>query len=99
MSEHDKLVDIVKRELINRGYEKIYDHIEYTRKNSGEIDLYARKNNYILLFEIKCNKNKKSYEKAINQLYRAEKYYFKKKHRVFKFLVYDIKEPKIEWIR
>jgi hypothetical protein len=95
---HDKLVDLIEQELLSRNYNEIYKFVEYKNKKSGEIDIYARKNKYVFLFEIKSNYSKKSYFKAIEQLKRAEKYYFNKYDRVFKFFVYDIKNPQIRWI-
>jgi Holliday junction resolvase-like predicted endonuclease len=96
MSKHSDLVNVVEKELRQRGYDIIHKNIEYNKTKKGEIDIYAVKNNYILLFEIKCNKHIKSYNKAVDQLYRAERYYFNKKQRVFKFFVYDCKKPKYE---
>lgn len=95
---HDKLVNIIETELKNRGFNEIHKFIHYKNKKSGEIDIYARKNDYIFLFEIKSNYSIKGYNKAKDQLKRAEKFYFNKKDRVFKFYVCNYNEPYIRWI-
>lgn len=100
---HDSLVDLINDEMLSRGYTNIHRNVNYKQKRSGEIDLYVQHNKYIYLFEMKSNYSIKSYNKAIDQLHRAEKYYFrnngKKRYRVFKFFVYDHKDPKIKWIQ
>lgn len=85
LQKHNSLVDIIENRLNNKGYD-IHKYETYcSRKGCGEIDLYAIKDNYVLLFEIKSSE--KRYTKAIEQLERAEKCCFKN-YRVFKFFVY-----------
>lgn len=92
-SKHDKLVDLVEKELLERGYSDIYKFVEYRGKKRvyGEIDIYARKGKYVLLFEVKSFNSKRNYKKAIEQTLRAKKYYFNNDDRVFMFYVYGIK--------
>jgi Holliday junction resolvase-like predicted endonuclease len=99
VSKHDTLVDVIAEELKQRGYEHIHKHVEYkTRRKKGEIDLYTEHKHYVLLFEVKTNYTKKNYCKAKAQLTRAEKYYFNKSQRVFKFYVCNLNEPYIKRI-
>ena len=92
--KHDNLVDLVEEELLSRGYTDIHKHKVYSRGLCGEIDIYTRKDNYILNFEIKCNDNRKMYKKAKDQLARATRYYHPKNSRVFNFYVYgNCKQP------
>lgn len=97
-NKHDALVEIIEQELWSRGIKETYKFEEYNKGVCGEIDLYARKDNYVLLFEMKSNDTYKARKKAIQQLDRAEKYCFKNK-RVFKFYVTNCSNPKIEWIK
>lgn len=98
--KHDSLVDIVKEELYDRNIVKVFDHVLYHNGVYGEIDVYGVKNDYVLLFEIKCNDSRGNRKKAENQLERARKYYFKHDKRVFKFFVYyDHNEPVYNWVR
>ena len=99
MNKHDQLIDIIADELQQRGYTKIHKNIEYNhRKHKGEIDLYAVKDKYVLLFEMKTNFSTKNFGKAKAQLQRAKKYYFNKDQRVFKFYVCNIEDPYIRWV-
>ena len=102
MLRHDGLVDKVKQELINRDITHLFDHVEYTRhQHSGEIDVYAQKDDYILLFEIKGKDNCHNYTKAVKQMTRAQNYFFGKGHRIFKFYVtYDKNNNvKYKWVK
>lgn len=102
MIRHDGLVDKVKEELNARGFNHLFDHIEYKKhKHCGEIDVYAEKDNYILLFEIKGRDCCHNYTKAVKQLTRAERYYFDKGHRIFKFYVsYDHNDNiQYKWVK
>jgi Holliday junction resolvase-like predicted endonuclease len=58
--KHNMLVDKVKEQLIDKGYDEIVLHTDYSLGVSGEIDIYARKPGYICCFEIKCNYTKKA---------------------------------------
>jgi hypothetical protein len=81
---HDSLVSLVRDRLV--GYDYVGDHFEYKSKKCGEVDLYAIKNNKVLIFEMKCNyQNRK---KAIDQLARARKYCFNDFDRAYLFFVY-----------
>jgi Holliday junction resolvase-like predicted endonuclease len=97
-NKHDALVNIVEKELQRRGFDNIVKFREYSYKQCGEIDIYATKNNYVLLFEIKTNHTYKAQKKAREQLLRAENNCFKN-NRVFKFYVTNVSNPKYEWIR
>ena len=98
-SKHDKLIDIIAKDLTKRGYTDIHKKIEYKTHRDGEIDLYATKGKYVLLFEMKTNFSLKNFGKAKEQLERAEKYYFNKHQKVFKFYVSNINNPYIKWIK
>jgi len=88
-SKHDGLVRLVEQELKNRGFTDIHKFEEYKRHSiCGEIDIYAIKDDYVLLFEIKSNGAYKNEKKAIKQMNRAEKHYFSQDMRMFKFFVY-----------
>jgi Holliday junction resolvase-like predicted endonuclease len=95
------LVDLIEEELIKRNYAGIKKYVEYRNGSCGEIDLFVVKDNYVLLFEAKCTKSRKSYSKAVNQMNRAEKYYFRSLHkRVFKIMAYMKDESVVyEWIK
>ena len=100
-TQHDNLVIQVINELEERGHDNIKSLIDYNVEgHCGEIDIYAIKDNYVLLFEIKSHKTNSNYRKAKEQLERAETYCFKNK-RVFSFFVYgDIHdEIQYKWIR
>ena len=98
-NKHDKLIDIIAKDLKHRGYTDIHKNTEYKTLRDGEIDLYATKGKYVLLFEMKTNFSLKNFGKAKEQLYRAEKYYFSKDQKVFKFYVSNINNPYIKWIK
>jgi Holliday junction resolvase-like predicted endonuclease len=95
---HDSLIDLVEKELRSRGFEDVVRNEFYNLGECGEIDLYAVRGKYVLLFEVKARDSYKSRKKAIEQLTRAERNCFPF-HRVFKFYVSDYKEPLIEWVR
>lgn len=87
-SRHDKLVSKVEQLLKERGY-KTTTHKEYKNKNGdGEIDLYAQKDGYTLVFEMKCSLRPKNWDYAIKQLARADHNYFHDKGRIFNFMVH-----------
>lgn len=99
---HDGLVHKVEQELIKRKFNHLFTHVEYNKfPHCGEIDIYAEKDNYILLFEIKGRDCLQNYNKAVKQMTRAEQYFFDKQHRIFKFYVcYDDKDNiKYNWVR
>lgn len=98
MNRHDSLIDRVEKELKERGYVNTKRNLEYSIKQCGEIDLYAIKDRYVLLFEMKTTDNYKSRKKAIEQLNRATNNCFND-YRVFKFYVSNYKDMKIEWIK
>jgi len=85
---HDGLVSIIKKRLEERNiYDKIIDHEEYRTNNAcGEIDLYAIKGHYALIFEMKSSW--KGVKKAIHQLKRAEENCFKDYANVYKFVIH-----------
>lgn len=101
-SVHDKLVNLVEEEFHRRGFTQTFKFREYNfPTRSGEIDLYAKYDEYILLVEVKSTDTSKSKRRAHRQLYNAEKYFFKNK-RVFKFYVYENKhshEYVLEWLK
>ena len=98
MKRHDSLIDRVEAELINRGYQTIYKNTTYSEHSCGEIDLWAKRDDYILLFEMKTTYSNKTRKKATEQLNRAEKNCFPY-NRVFKFYVSNYKNPRVEWIK
>lgn len=98
LQRHDSLIDVVEDELRNRGYQSVYRNTEYSNMSCGEIDLFATRGDYVLVFEMKSNNNYKSRKKAFEQLDRAETNCFPF-HRVFKFYVSDYKNPVIEWVK
>lgn len=98
VSRHNRLVGLIAQELKERGYEPIM-YEEYGKPIKGEIDLYAKRGEYVLLFEMKSEDSSSAYRHAIQQLDRAEKYRFPYK-RVHKFYVtYENNTPKIKWVR
>ena len=67
-SNHDALVDLVEEELRNRGYDRISKLLAYeTRKSkdkiNGELDVFALKDDYALVFEIKATNTPKQMNK------------------------------------
>ena len=98
MRKHDSLIDIVGDELVRRGYQTIYRNTEYSVKSCGEIDLWAKRDGYVLLFEMKSTHSYRNRKKAISQLDRAETNCFPF-NRVFKFYVSNYKNPRIEWVK
>lgn len=98
MSNHDDLVDIIRNTRLNKNHTNIHEFSTYWK---GEVDLHTSNNNYALIFEMKSNNTSKGKKRAHNQLNRAEKYFFDKEYRVFKFYVYwtnhASKEYNIEW--
>jgi Holliday junction resolvase-like predicted endonuclease len=98
MNNHDSLIDYVEAELGKRGITNTFRNIEYSRNCCGEIDLYAVKGDYVLLFEMKTNNSYKSRNKALKQLSRARLNCFPDK-RVFSFYVSNYNSPKVEWVK
>ena len=72
LARHDSLVDLVNKHLVFRGYNVIYKNTEYSVKSCGEIDLWAKRDGYVLLFEMKSMHSYRNRKKAISQLDRAE---------------------------
>ena len=102
--KHDSIVNLVEMELRSRGHNKIIQHLQYKHlyKMPGEIDLFCRIDDYVLLFEIKGHYNRHLHCKAIKQLDHAEKYVksLYKDKRIFKFFIYgDGEEIKYNWIK
>ena len=95
---HDSLIELVEQELQNRGFQTIYKNTTYSEHSCGEIDLWAKRDDYILLFEMKSTYSQKTRNKALKQLERAEKNCFPY-NRVFKFYVSNYKNPRVEWIK
>ena len=92
--KHNNIVNLVEQLLIDKGYEDIQKFVKY---DFGEIDIYARKDKYILLFEVKSQCTCKSYNKARKQLDRAERLYFDDE-RIFKIFCYiEGKNVYFEW--
>ena len=92
-SKHDSLVDIVKNELVDRDFNQVFMNREYNRNGiCGEIDVYGRKGDYLFVFECKCSKTPKNYKRAVNQLERADKFFFKFPEKSFYFLAYFNKD-------
>lgn len=89
-SKHKALEELVCARLRHDGFDKIFRNVEYGphKKLIGEIDVFAKKGNYIFLFEVKSNGNKKLHYKAIEQLNRAESYLFKDNYKVYKIMAY-----------
>lgn len=96
--KHDSLIELVAKELDRRGYQSVYKNTEYSARSCGEIDLWTKRDNYILLFEMKCNDTYKARRKAYEQMDRAERNCFPHS-RVFKFYVYNHENPTIEWVK
>jgi Holliday junction resolvase-like predicted endonuclease len=95
---HDSLIDFVEAELKSRGFRDVYRNVNYNKNKCGEIDLYALRDGYVLLFEMKSTNCYKSRKKALDQLNRARLNCFRGS-RVFSFYVSDYKNPSIEWIK
>ena len=90
---HNSLVNIVKQNLIEKGFTDVHLHTNYADAVSGEIDIFAVDSNYVLCFEIKCNYTKKSYESALDQLSKAKRFFFDDSFKFYGFMVYDLKNP------
>jgi len=108
IEKHDNLVDKVEQELIKRGYKDIEKFVSYRRPHDynylGEIDIYATRGRYVLLFEVKTHDTRDNKKHAYRQMDRAVKNYFKDwKHynRVFTFYVHGDKNNDIsyEWLK
>ena len=87
---HNKLITQTQLRLMHGSvyYDNIYRNKEYSLgKNfpTGEIDLYATRKDYVLLFEMKSNDSQHLQNKAENQLNRATQLFEGK--RIFKFYV------------
>lgn len=103
--KHGALVQLVKDELLFRGYDNVFleDFVEYNVGGiCGEIDLYALKPNHnsIILFEMKCSNTYKTRQKAREQLERAASTYMKKyapERRVFGLMAYYSPESTDGW--
>lgn len=95
---HDSLIERIEQELIERNFKSIYKNTTYSEHSCGEIDLWAKRDKYILIFEMKTTYSQKSRKKAIEQLNRAKDNCFPY-NRVFKFYVSNYRNPKIEWIK
>lgn len=95
-NKHDSLVQLIEEELLNRGYSQIYKNTVYSK---GEIDIYAFKYNYTLVFEAKSNETSKQLSRAKKQLDRVKENLFKD-YRTFYFIVsYNKNKPKFHWYR
>ena len=89
--KHDRLCNIIKDELAERGFESV-QNVNYNSSTvDGEIDVigYSNDGKYAIDVEVKCTKHYKSSKKAHEQLDRARKHFpeFKNK-RLFTFLAY-----------
>ena len=107
-SRHDKLVDIIANRLeINGWRTKCFTEYHHNHKH-GEVDLYACKNGYTAVFEIKSRYKPKSFRYAKKQLWRADNNLFKmtpedKPRNIFNFIAYFTHpmrhDYKIRWVR
>lgn len=85
-AKHDALVNIVAKELKARNFD-VHKFIKFKLyRQDGEMDLYAIKDNYMIIAEIKCSHNYKTEQKAMYQLHKDEQLF--DKYRIFKFMVY-----------
>jgi hypothetical protein len=98
LKNHDSLIDLLGDELEMRGYRTVYRNTEYSVKSCGEIDLWAKRDGYVLMFEMKATNSVKNRKKAYEQLKRAKSNCFPNS-RVFGFYVSNYKNPVVEWIK
>lgn len=97
--EHNELTEVIAKELKDRGYNPHLYQEYRTNGACGEIDIFAIKDNYVLLFEIKKTDSIRNYNKAQKQTLRAELNCFPH-NRVFRFYAYTTEDGyNIEWIR
>lgn len=92
--KHDRITDCLASRLFKSGkYTEVRKNIEYC---VGEVDCLARRvvngQEYLLLFEVKCNDRQSSRNKAVSQLERAEYNLGRDSDRVFKFYVHGSKQ-------
>lgn len=101
-SKHDKLVLTLEDRLLSNGWKTTTFKEYHNHHGDGEIDLYATKDNYRVLFEVKCNIRQKNWIYAHDQLARATRNYFRDNKKTFAFVAYytekDYSEYKIEWV-
>jgi len=98
---HDELTDRVEGLLQKKGY-TTFRNVEYRARHSGEIDVYALKDGYILAFEMKSGHGKKCDMHAREQLDRMERYYFSRYNydKLFRFIVHwDGNDPTYSWYK
>jgi Holliday junction resolvase-like predicted endonuclease len=97
--KHDRLVGLVEDILHAKKYDVVGTLTKFkVNGRDGEMDLFAIKDNYALVFEVKCSNNYKTRKKAKEQLSKDEQLF--KAYRVFKFMVYyKHGGPEYLWIR
>lgn len=72
MCKHQKLVDILNRELSKKHYITwLEKNVEYAR---GECDVLAVQNGRLVYYEVKSNHSLKGFKKAYNQIQRWLKF-------------------------
>lgn len=97
---HDQLVEMIAADLECRGYVP-HKFVTYDMGHAqGEIDVYAMNEDYVLLFEVKQTDSCRHYNKASNQMKRAEENVFQG-FRVFKFYGCDsgVGTYQLKWIK
>lgn len=87
--KHDSIVNRLE-DIVNRRLPDFKTY-QLTSYPGGEIDLYAKKGDYVLLFEIKCNDSYKNYNHAVEQMQRAKRLFFGYRPRVFMFYAFQEK--------
>ena len=86
MNKHDKVIKNLESRLKNNGWEVI-NFEEYIDHNTeGELDLYATKNNYRLLFSVSDTVIKRKFVDDIGILCRL-RHYFYDNYKTYAFLV------------
>lgn len=102
-SSHDRLIQMVNERCKVMGVEHLFNNIEYNRGTQieGEIDVYAKQYDNILLFECKSSYSKRNQNKAQDQLDRAERFIQEALHprRIYKIEVYNYKYPEYKWYK
>ena len=92
MGVHQGLVAKVEQLLRSKKKYNMIEHnmnlYDSVNRIIGEVDLFAMKENYLLLFEMKSHYTHKQHKKAKFQLSKEEKFMKNVGTRVFKFEVF-----------
>lgn len=101
-NRHDNLVLTLEERLKDSGWKTTTFKEYHNHHGDGEIDLYAVKDNYRAVVEVKCSIRQKNWIYAHDQLARASRNYFRDDKRTFAFVAYydnrKSDDYHIEWV-